>query len=193
MSAWVVGAIVYALATSPDPPAQAASEPAQVGPAERPLSRRGEHWRLTWLLTTHGSLVGLGTWTLGVGAGGYLGAGVPVRRTPGLRQEHGFGLAYEISGVLDAGMQMRARVAATGLVGRDGALFYQGAVGWHGYDAGRGGPQGPSVGGKLGIAAGNRVNMIFALSGDVDFTASDRPGVAAFPVLSLTLLAVGSL
>jgi hypothetical protein len=158
-----------------------------------PRSRRGERWRATWLVTPHASLYGLGDWTVGLGVGGYAGVGVPVRGSPRLRQEHGFGFDYQITAVLFGGFHHRFRLAGTGLVGRELALYYQGSAGYGGFNLVQGGPRGPSVGGRLGFATGDRVDLIFAIGGDVDFLVARDTSLGATAVLSLFLLTLGAL
>ena len=195
MIGWAVGAIACALSPTPPSPEpreeSQATEPADPDPA---MSRRGERWRPTWMLTTHGSFVLVDYWTLGIGLVGYAGVGVPVRSRPGLRQEHGFGVDYQWTAAFSLALLHRLRLAAPGLVGGRDALFYQAALGWHGdnplYYPGR---QGASVGGKLGLAAGNRVNLIFAAGIDIDFSSDADYLFPAALVFSVSLLNVGAL
>lgn len=196
---WGLSALLLApLAASPGwgpvgPPGQTPEEAAAAAAHEPPpLSRRGERWRLAWLVSTTGFISGVGWIDNGLTLGLHLGPGVPVSSSPRVREEHGFGYSLQVLYGGWAGLGFRQRISAVGLVGRRAALFYQSSAGVLVYvhdDV----PARPSLGGRLGVAIGRRANYILSFGGDLDIDpgAEGRSGVTA--VASLSLLTVGAL
>lgn len=184
-------------AAAPATPRAPGARVGYVEPSERDwLSDQGQRWRFTWLITTHGFFSGLGRPDSGLSLGTYFGVGIPVRPLGTLRQEHGFGYAFDISyRAVETSGSHRHRLAATGLVGKRVALFYQSAVGVavygfrYIYEF-----AGPSVGARVGLAFGRRFNYIISIGGDLDIpTRRDVHPLLAVPSINLSLLTVGSL
>jgi hypothetical protein len=161
------------------------------------ISDQGTRWRFTWLFDTHWFFSGLGEPDNGPMIGTYLGVGVPVRSRWPVRQEHGFGYAFDIAyrGFATDGSH-RHRLAASGLVGKRVALFYQAAFGAAIYGFPRTFFQfaGPSIGGRVGVAFGRRRNYIMSIGGDLDIPARRyADAIIPVPCINLSLLTVGSL
>lgn len=194
---WCVAPVLAMLATVGEPPHAPAAPVGYVEPSEQQwLSDQGQRWRFTWLLSMHWFFSGLGAQDNGPTLATYFGVGVPVRPQRSFRQEHGFGYAFDISyRAFQGSGSHRHRIAATGLVGKRAAFFYQAAFGAALYGfrylfefAG------PSIGGRVGLAFGRRRNVIMSIGGDLDI-ATRRSFVALLPVptINLSVLTVGSL